>query len=401
MKETIPILLDRRKRFTQRHVWVEESKTITVGQEDSSLVKIYVPSVLERLTCLFSSLENIQHPYRSNIRDIIQDIESFRYEDWKLSHMDSLEFEQVWDVFRDVTSAHKKHTDILHSILYHHDSNSVMGLCMDNGHHTTLRVPLPLYTGNLLIVFFCMGHCVSRLVEGLSEKKWLTRLIHDFSFMTEDQNLVPMIQVSPMDLYRFFLLYHSSILRTCPLRPSQLIELGMANQSMVDCMTSGQYSVGNGTAEECHHFLLVPPRVMRGMEKACVLDQIMNAAGIGGGGAGAGAGAVQGCSVFTTTFDFGSLGPAFRGRDNISHVYFIPTIRLEVQCLADLESGPMYGMARTTISDNNPGFLVNANRSSSHPFHALMNVIRESKKIRPINMEVPRIIFVTNTIQGP
>jgi hypothetical protein len=370
MKETIPILLNRRKIFTQRQ---------EIRQE------CFVPSVLERLQCLFSSLQKTQHPYRDQIHDIIVDIESFPDEESRPSYMDSLEFEDCYDLYRKVTSAHKKHTDILRSVLYH-ESDSFMTLCTNDCH--TLRVPLPLYIGNLFIIFFCMGHCVSGIVEGLSEKTWLTKLVHDFSKTASKQNSMSPAVISPIDLYHAFLLYHSTILRTYPLRPSQMIELGIAKQTMVDCIrttSSGQNWFGNRNYNDC---FLAPPKVMKGMDKAYTLDRIMNAGGV-----------EQGCSVFSTTFEFGSLGPAFRGRDNISHIYFTPTIRLGIQYLADLEDGYKYDMncrlsryaAETALDD--------ANRSSSHPFHALMNIIRESTKVRPINVEVPRIIFHTNAIQ--
>lgn len=399
MKETIPTLMNRRKRLTRRLLWKKEKSSNTLCEDfyptcthNNNTTRgdpqvgydcdvNFIPSVLERLQCLHRSLENTQHPYRNSIHDIIQDIESFQYyEDWKASSLlDSFDFEQVCDLFRKVTSAHKKHTDILRSVLYK-DSISFMALYSYDGH--TLRVPLPVYTGNLLIIFFCMGHCVSGIVEGFSENKWLTKLLHDFSKRTIEQegSTLPS-NISPIDLYHSFLFYHGTILRTYPLRPMQMIELGLANQTMVDFMTSGTHG-GNRN----HDVLLEPLHIMRGMDKALILDKIMKRGGV-----------TESCSVFSTTFEFGSLGPAFRGRDNISHIYFTPTVHLGVQDLMELED--IYKCNRTNYaSTRNATFTVldNANRSLSHPLHALINVFRESTKVRPITVEQPRIIFVIN-----
>jgi hypothetical protein len=257
-----------------------------------------------------------------------------------------------------------------------------------------------MYNGNLLILYFFLGHCVSGLVEGFSEKQWLTKLENDSIKKTmkttmtttttttkEGESFVPITAVSPKDLYHFYIVYHSTILRTYPFRPLQMIQLGIANQSMMDFI-KGQPLLDDGHWEEEEQHqqqqqqqeVLIPPRVMKGMDKSHFLDRMMDIVG-------------NKCLVFAAIFEMGILGPAFRGRDDVSFIYMSASTVLGVTCVKELERAYREIHLDEYTAAWNSECIAEIASPASQAVNVLLRIFCDTATVNPMTVEVPYMTF--------
>ena len=335
-------------------------------QHGTACSTFHIPSVLERLKCLRQSLHSL-HPMRDSIHELIVDLEMTDSSlcNGKRIKMDTTDgsvacetmscFQAPFTVLRNVMKAHKLHATILRHTLYEDpisSRNRNMG-----------KIQLYRYVGDMLIVYFCMGHCASNIVEGTSEAKWLGSLmdkIEGFESKTRALGI--------NDWYHLYICFHSSMLRTLPLLKSHFVKLGIATEDMVETMGTGQ--AYNGLS------LIPHPVIFRGMKKKIIIERIGRYQ--------------EDCGVTSTIFDFGPLGPAFRGRDNVSFVHLTPVTEGVggVIALEDLQEA----MESHSSFDSRPD-LTRLRQNTYEPVLVLARILKQSKKLHPINVELPLLTF--------
>ena len=330
MKSILPELKRRRNRISQDHAWEEcccptsfNSKLLSLTEEgEERYGDIYfIPSALARLKCLFRSL-NVDHPQRSCIYQLIRDIEN--YDDSNIPD-ENESFQHVLATTQNIVNAHKLHSAILRNAMYLKPADI-------SGNENSGRVSLHRYIGDLHSIYFCMGHSVAGIIEGVSETKWMEKMsniLDKCEQKTDDNQVVS----STIDWYQIYLFFHSSYLRGCPLSPEVMIALGLANESTVHFIARGKSDM------RCFE----PHRPFRGLEKLHVMERIEFLK--------------DNCSVFTIAYDFGPLGPAFRGRDRVR---------------------------RDTFSQMSAG---------GEPLRTLLSACKESRKINPMNVSSPLLTF--------
>lgn len=319
-----------------------------------------IPSALERLKCLFKSL-NVLHPHRKSVYDLIVEIESCCDDnvddDGGMDTKDSSQFETLFQAMRKQIQGHKLHGKILKRVLY---NDAIM-----DKHELHGKVPLFVYLGDLLIVYFCMSHSSSSVIEGVSETKWMKSLFQKMERLEASQDRMgTQRNLETNDWYQLYLFFHTSFLRTLPLG-LQMIKLGIVTEAMIYSMIGGM---------NYHNSSLIPqPKAFMGIPKEHLILKILEHQ--------------KQCSLTCTVYEFGPLGPAFRGRDNVTHIYFNPLDRA-AEGIITLE----HTDAASLYADVDP--VLQALRENSFvPALTLMRAFRESKKLHPMNVKPPHVAF--------
>jgi hypothetical protein len=365
MNNTIVDLKKRRKKLSQTLAWVD----FPSQDETRNKNKLYnlesvpkeahvdctyrIPSALERLKCLRRSL-TVLHPLRDSVHELIVEVENNEDDNdtQQLSY-----FESLFQTLQKLMKGHKLHGRILKRVLY---NDSMMDIYEQHG-----KVPLYLYVGDMLIVYFCMSHSVSNIIEGISETKWTTTLLQKlerFEVSRDDRTLVT------NDWYHLYIFFHSTILRTLPMG-LQMIKLGIVTEAMVNTMSWGK-NYDNSS------LILIPqPKSFSGDSKEHLVMKIEEHQ--------------KQCCLKCTVFDFGPLGPAFRGRDNVSHIFFNP-----VTLAAEGVSAFWHMDGKDYIDEGVPNpYLQMLRENSFEPVLTLMRAFQESKKVHPMNVEPPHVAF--------
>jgi len=330
MKSILPELKRRRNRISQDHAWEKCCSTTSSNSKLLSLTEegeerygdmYFIPSALARLKCLFRSM-SVDHPQRSCIYQLIQDVEN--YDDSTIPD-ENESFQHVLAAIQKNIKAHKLHSAILRNAMYLDPVDM-------SGNENYGRVFLHRYIGDLHTIYFCMGHSVAGIIEGVSETKWMEKMsnILDQCEQKPDENQVVS---STTDWYQIYQFFHSSYLRGCLLSPEFMIALGLANESTVRFMARGKFDM----------ICFEPHRPFRGVEKLHIMERIELLK--------------NNCSVFTISYDFGPLGHSFRGRDRVR---------------------------RDAFSQMSAG---------GEPLLTLLRACEESRKINPMNVSLPLLTF--------
>ena len=341
----------RRQRISQKMAWVDCPVLIDTKLYNAETFKragddiYYIPSALDRMKCLRNSL-NVLHPLRDSVHELIVNVD----EDEEFDSRDLSGFKASFSALQKVIKAHKLHGAILNRALYDEP-------ILDKN-----KVPLHRYVGDMLIIYFCMGHSVSNIVEGVSENKWINALMGKFESPHRDKKVL-----GSNDWYQLYACLHSTMLRTFPLLKHQLLRLGIATDGMVNIMAQGKSY--NSTS------LLPQPKQFRGMKKAQLVEKI-------------GECQTQ-CGLTCKIFEFGSLGPlfTFRGRDNLRYLQLTP-VTLGVESIVFVEEMPI-----SEVNCMNIPLLHILRDDTFEPVLQLMQAYRESKKVHPMNVAPPQLNF--------
>ena len=350
-------LKKRQRKISQIITCEDHSSEIVNGSHGNSCT---MPSALERLKCLRQSL-HLDHTLRDSVHELIVEIESqtptrsnlvaavvtmhdVRRNDSKIGS----DFQSIWDAHKKLMKGHKLHGALLRRVL---DNESMME---KNSHHG--KVPLHQYIGDLLIVYFCMGHSSSSVIEGISETEWVDGLLEKIDNFEDDQG--KNCSISTNDWYQFFLCVHSTLLRTFPMTGFQMIQTGIATEAMVKTMNGGK---------DDDSVPLTQPIQFRGVLKLHLMIKIS---------------CIENCDLTSTIYEFGPLGPAFRGRDDVNIVSHSPVApAVEAICV--------YWKVRHIDYDDSAFDPIIYGKEINH----LIRAFRESKKNHPMNVKPPFMKF--------
>lgn len=329
MTNILPELRRRRGNISQNHAWEQSKlKLLSVSQDDKERPdqRHFIPSVLARLKCLFRSL-NVDHPQRSCIYQLIQNIENYDDIgfDEDIMSDETRSFEKSFAALQELLNAHKLHSIVLRNAMYTKPSE------IDGENKTYWRVLLYKYIGDMQITYFCLGHSV--IIEGVSESKWVRNISE---ILDECEGTHQVGSLTSADWYQLYQFFHSSYLRNCSLSPKCMVKLGLANESMVEFITRGKLD-----QQKC----LLPHRPFQSLMKMDVMNRIELCK--------------HHCSVFSSIYEFGPLGPGFqfRGRDRVRQHSF------------------------TEMNED------------GEPLRCLMHSCIESKKVNPMNVSLPLMTF--------
>lgn len=176
---------------------------------------------------------------------------------------------------------------------------------------TSFTTSLDQYIGDVLIVYFLMGHSVAKMVEGVTtHQRWAQDLL-----WPRDEDIVE----GPIHWYRRWIFMHSTLLRTFPMTREQLSHyklphcgiLGKLHPQAIEYVHPHYCFLGTGTSVVAETTVVVHD-LSRHQLEAFRGDSL-------------------GPPIFvhsTRVNAFGTLGP-FRGRDNVRSTVMEPNLLLE------------------------------------------------------------------------
>ncbi len=189
---------------------------------------------------------------------------------------------------------------------------------------TSFTTTLDQYIGDILIVYFLMGHSVAGMVEGLTtHQRWVQHLLNPLDIAVD----------GPIHWYRLWVFMHSTLLRTFPMTREQLSDyklplcgiLGRTEPENVEYIHPHYCYLGTGTSVVNETTIMVE-NLLHHQEEAFLEDSIERP-----------------IFVHSTRVDlFGSLGP-FRGRDVVRSTIMEPRV------LLDHLNHPAFGLPPTWI----------------------------------------------------
>jgi len=334
---------------TSTHQRVSYIQNFDYADADQEEGIYFLPSVLLRLKCLLKSIA-IKHPLCEDLRQLVLDLEGNDESagtglNLSHGHGGNITFEQTISSFRRILKAHKLHTSLLQRTIYNRDV----------GNRTSkFNLPLYRYVGDVLITYFLLGHSAAGNVEGVCERSWIKEM-----HVAQQMNIRRIGDGN--HVYRLLLCYHSTLLRTLPLLKEQMISIGIANEDMLEIMMKG-----NALLEDSES-LIPQPTPFRGISKYAVMQNLRTH--------------TAGISLSCTVYDFGPLGPAFRGRD-IATSRPMSSVRSGIDGITDYihdESSP------SSIS-----LLSDLRENQFEPSTDLVDASYQARKNNPINVDPAR-----------
>jgi hypothetical protein len=202
---------------------------------------------------------------------------------------DEVPFENLLLKLRFASRAHRLHAEILLNAIE-------PPLANDEVNVTYVKVTLERYIGDVLVASAFISHSVSGLVEGgPSEENWMDATLKRVKI--EDTN--------PYNWYQAWIFLHSTVLRTAPFLPEHAKLLGIESRKPVLGIDD---ELGFPRAELVEDGLGLPPLIpplppFVGAGKRLMMSQMSH---------------LNDMPMKITKNTFGGLGPAFRGRDNVS-----------------------------------------------------------------------------------
>ena len=264
-----------------------------------------LPSVTDRLGALLRSKPFVSsHPLYGKVRELYdlllndginvdenQENEGAKKQD----ENDGITFENLMLELRKASRAHRLHAEIL--------TNAIQPQLTNNeSNFASVKVNLERYIGDVLIAYYFMSHHMAGLVEGgPTEEKWMDATLKNVSSRTEN--------ATPYSWYKLWIFLHSSVLRTVPFLPEHAQLLGIEpRKSMVGVNNDNGTSNNIPRAELIQDNLGLPPLIpptppFLGVDKRIMMSRLSQ---------------LNYEPMKITKYGFGGLGPAFRGRDNVS-----------------------------------------------------------------------------------
>ncbi len=307
-----------------------------------------VPSILDRLKCLRRSISN-RHPLYDGIHELVVDLESNCCEEETCDGDGTRNFGFVYAIFKGILKPHKLHSLLLQRTIY---DNMIHKETNNKSRSTSIH----RFMGDILIVYFLMGHVASGIVEGVNESNWISQLSK-----TD-------IEGNDMDTttylwYQRFICYYSTLLRTLPLTSDQMIRMGLANEEII------RQKLCRFKPSQGGSFLIPQSPYCKGANKTAILEKILSHE--------------DSVSISCTLYDFGPLGPAFRGRDNVRFTH-LTAARPGIEVIEALDQIPF---SQYNCSHDVSDVLASLRSNQFDPLSELINLHRESKKTIPINVK--------------
>lgn len=262
-----------------------------------------LPSVAEGIQGLYRSLSP-SHPLDTDVQALCLDLkkETPVLEGYtSFSSSTSGNFRSCLVQLQKLTKAHRLHASLLSRCTVGSNPNAC-----DPGFYTltsretardpsSLTILLEHYMGDVLCVYYLLGHSIAGLVEGgPTHGQWINSLLETIKQQNNDHSINAVVW------YRLWVYFHSAILRTFPFSPLQLKTLGL-----LSCGIQGVTVPGNLTYIHPHYpFMGTGTSVVRETTELVQAFSERNAA-------------ILRADLRTTFNRFGPLGPSFRGRDRV------------------------------------------------------------------------------------
>jgi len=285
---------------------VHKHRFFTLDAESPTFAEDVLPSVTDRLGGLLRSKPfAASHPLYSRVgelynllKDGVPASENQKNEGAEEQAInDDTAFESLLLRLRRSSRAHRLHAEILTSAIEPQLTN-------DEATFASVKVTLERYIGDVLIAHFFISHHVSGLVEGgPSEEKWMDSTLKNVSSRTES--------ATPYSWYKAWIFMHSAVLRTAPFLPEHASLLGVEHRKSTVHVgvdnDAGQSNIPQ--AELVEDVLGLPPLIpppppFLGIDKRIMMSRMSQFN--------------DEMPMKITKYGFGGLGPAFRGRDNVS-----------------------------------------------------------------------------------
>jgi hypothetical protein len=265
-----------------------------------------IPSVCERIVSLYRAMPS-SHPVNKELLELISDLKQGD-QNFSQAHKSSsdVDLSSSYNQLQRCTKAHRLHASILAQCTVHSNPSPCSRYSAVNvtnvsaSDPTSLNVTLETYVGDVLCACYMMGHKVAGIIEGgFTHVDWCK---HILSLVQKKQTHYA------RSWYQFWVYLHSTLLRTFPFTPSQMMTL-LGSTSGI-CGTSVPHNVDYIHPHYCYlgmeaHLVQQTTKVVR-----TLLLQLANSFGEPP--------AVTTRMAHQTTMNhFGPLGPSFRGRDEI------------------------------------------------------------------------------------
>eukprot|EP00563_Minutocellus_polymorphus_P003234 CAMPEP_0181029912 /NCGR_PEP_ID=MMETSP1070-20121207/5448_1 /TAXON_ID=265543 /ORGANISM="Minutocellus polymorphus, Strain NH13" /LENGTH=442 /DNA_ID=CAMNT_0023107247 /DNA_START=37 /DNA_END=1365 /DNA_ORIENTATION=+ len=266
-----------------------------------------LPSVTDRLGVLLRSRSFVaSHPLYIRVRElyyllnenIIGDCnmtdENQENEGAMKELSDDVPFENLLMKLRRASRAHRLHAEILMDAIQPQLNN-------DEANFASAKVSLERYIGEVQVAYFFISHTVSGLVEGgPSEENWMDATLKNISSRTES--------ATPYSWYKAWIFLHSTVLRTAPFLPEHSKLLGIEPRMLMPGISADD-GLSLPRAELIEDNLGLPPLIpppppFVGADKRIMMSRMSQFN--------------DEMPMKITKYGFGGLGPAFRGRDNVS-----------------------------------------------------------------------------------
>lgn len=353
MVHSLTDLNRRRSRLSTQHLWTEtqggSNNLIEEWKGERPNDNMFVlPSVVKRLKCLKKFLSFTYHPLYEMVSDLIVsfqgDVSNKRFccNEWS-----DISFEMIFTELKTLIHPFRLHYQILKNGLY-----SNPPLKISNGEYV---VPLARYLGDVLAATILLGHEAAGLIEGgrRQELKWILRAFGILQSQSPQKDRA-------LECYRRWVYLHSTVLRTAPLSGKQMMHMGLVNEDILNDL----YPPGMSEEEKAEWLICQPQpckcnrRFMRFNEDPLQLK----------------------------IHEFGPLGPAYRGRDNIR----IETTSIET---ASVGIVAFDGLPSSVVNKNFDDVISRWRDGSDPAISWMLALHHELKKARPMNVEPPLLTF--------
>ena len=339
------------------------------------------------------------HPSNDKIRELLLDLK--KQELYRHRHQDNntlecnLQFTSTLHQLRRITKAHKLNATILAQSTirsnptpcnrYSNFANTAATNTNSNNSRRSLSISLDQYVGDVLIACYLMGHAVAGIVDdGTSSMTASTKTIHSrwtkhiLNLVTASSQGEPYHSKS---WYQFFIYLHSTLLRIFPLTPDQMKTLLGSASGII-----GQTIPHHIEYIHPHYCYVGRDELKLVSDKTNIVRTLMLQLGDEGNTRFA----LHRVAHQTTMNQFGPLGPAFRGRDEIRTVLMNPFSLLQRL------HHPSYVIPTTWFSDEQKEHVIMDSRAFNSWFTGVDSVMRwmlalklESQKTRPMTVSPP------------
>ena len=315
----------RRQRFNQRFCYISTSNRPNKAQLYApGLGDIHLlPTVRDRIDSLATVLSTSHHCYRhvAELRAAVANAVDLGTEPG-----DTLEITPVLCTHINNTRAHKLHALILSKLISSNPSHVDFGQPNGDADEGALTVTLERYVGDVLCLFYLLGHADAGIIEASSDEiVWRSRIMSDLTLVSYDTAVDQAVGhdeaqtlqgVSMAVWYRAWIFVQSSLLRVAPFTWHHQVRLGIASPTPTVVDTAA-FDVAHGS-------LLRPHLPFSGGRNVPFWRRLLT---------------ITNFPAIRVTFtNFPPLGPTFRGRDMIeSHVLHLSTVVGTVICFESMD----------------------------------------------------------------
>ena len=331
--------------------------------DQSEVAWHFLPSVAERLECLYRALpqshigKDLARELMFDTKKNVEENDDDDEENWSADDVPS-----CLQHLRELSKAHRIHDRLLFQSTIQCQPPTEVGA----GNIGSLSVTLDQYMGDILIATYLMSHSIAGLVEGNPNHtytSWTTGLEAEARDTPESTN----------GGYRQWIYMHSTMLRTLPQQTSWLNRMKL----YPICGERGETEFRISGEEIFKIEFMYPPLPFLNDTRTNSTVNLLKVL--------AGPRRRTHWSHSTRLADFGPLGPAFRGRDDVRFLSMTPGNILK-------HLGMFNTLCRATGSDRPPKVLTDVwLKRSEEESEWMLSLSKECYRNRPMTVQAPLI----------